>query len=288
MHHPLQVKLIRLYFWLVSRIAPSLAVYSAHRLFHYPINSKRKNRNALPLPTPELFNIPLYEGITLQGYRWGAKNHPKVLLVHGWSTTSRSMTHFTYLLLKNNYQVISYDALRHGDSHGSFSDLASWADSVRAALAEVGEVECIIAHSFGGAAVTVASKLGLETKKLALIAPIHDIASVADNFAKHLGIPLHIVKEMRAYTWNHNKANFEKYGKDWDDIVTSNFHVPTLIYHDTEDREIPILHSQLLCQKWTWAELRPTHGLGHRTILDDNQVAKGVLEFIQRETDEVE
>lgn len=281
MHHPLQVKLIRFYFWLLSRLAPKLAVYSAHRLFHYPINTKRKNRHALPLPSPELFDIPLYEGIALQGYRWGDKSHPKVLLVHGWSTTSQSMTHFTDLLLKNNYQVISYDALRHGDSHGSFSDLASWADSVRAAMGVCGEVECIIAHSFGGAAVTVASKLGLNTKKLALIAPIHDIAAVADNFAKHLGIPLHIVKEMRVYTWNHNKTNFEKYGTDWNDIVTSDFHAPTLIYHDTEDREIPIFHSELLCKKWTWAELRPTHGLGHRTILDDENVVSGVVKFIQ-------
>jgi len=281
MHHPLQVKLIRFYFWLVSHIAPRLAVYSAHRLFHYPINSKRKNRNALALPSPELFSIPLYDGVKLQGYRWGEAQHPKVLLVHGWSTTSQSMTHFTDTLLYHNYQVISYDALRHGDSHGSFSDLASWADSVRAAMAHVGEVECIIAHSFGGAAVTVASKLGLDTKKLVLIAPIHNIASVADNFARHLGIPLHISKEMRSYTWNHNKTNFEKYGKDWDDIVTSDFHVPTLIYHDTEDKEIPILHSKLLCKKWTWAELHPTHGLGHRTILDDDAVAEGVLKFIQ-------
>jgi len=281
MHSTLQVTLIRFYFWFVSHIAPSLAVYSAHRLFHYPINSKRKNRNELPLPTPELFNIPLYEGITLQGYRWGDKTHPTVLLVHGWSTTARSMTHFTNMLLKNNYQVISYDALRHGDSHGSFSDLASWADSVRAVMLHVGEVECIIAHSFGGAAVTVASKLGLETKKLALIAPIHDIASVANDFAKRLGIPQHIVKKMRAYTWKHNKENFKKYGKDWNDIVTSNFHVPTLIYHDTEDREIPIIHSELLCKKWTWAELRPTNGLGHRTILDDNAVVYDVLEFIK-------
>ena len=280
MHHPLQVKLIRFYFWLVSALFPKLAVYSAHRLFHYPINSKRKNRNALPLPTPERFDIPLYENMRLQGYRWGDKSHPKVLLVHGWSTTSRSMTHFTHVLLQQGYQVVSYDALRHGDSHGAFSDLASWADSVRAALAEVGEVECIIAHSFGGAAVTVASKLGLSTKKLALIAPIHDISAVADNFAKHLGIPLGIVKQMRAYTWNHNKANFEKYGKDWDDIVTSNFHVPTLIYHDKEDREIPIMHSKHLCKKWTWAELRPTEGLGHRKILDDETVVEGVIQFI--------
>jgi len=281
MHSSLQIKLIRLYFQIVSRLFPAWAVYSAHRLFHYPINSKRKNRNELPLPKPERFKIKLYENIALQAYKWGESKHPKVLLVHGWSTTSRSMTHFIDALLKANYQVISYDALRHGDSHGNFSDLASWADSVRAVMAEVGEVECIIAHSFGGAAVTVASKLGLQTKRLALIAPIHDIGSVGDDFAKRLGIPQHIVEEMRAYTWEHNKEHFEQYGISWQDILDSHFHVATLIYHDTQDKEIPLFHSKLLCKKWTWAELRQTTGLGHRTILDDKDVVNGVVRFIQ-------
>ena len=281
MHNKTKRIFIHLYFKIISYLFPAFAVYSAHKLFHYPINSKRKNRNALPLPTPTLFKISLYKNITLQGYRWGDATHPKVLLVHGWSTTSKSMTHFTDALLKAHYQVISYDALRHGDSANSFSDLASWADSVRAVIKDIGGVECIIAHSFGGAAVTVASKLGLDTKKLALIAPIHDITAVADDFAKRLGIPHNIVEKMRAYTWSHNQTHFEQYGKNWQDILDSPFHVPTLIYHDMQDREIPIFHSELLCKKWTWAELRPTTGLGHRTILDDDAVVQGVLKFIQ-------
>lgn len=281
MHHPLQLKLIRLYFSIVSRLSPSLAVSSAHKLFHYPINSKRKNRNEITLPPAHKFDIPIYENITLQGYRWGEISHPKVLLVHGWSTTSRSMTHFTDILLKHNYQVISYDALRHGESKGSFSDLASWADSVQAVMQHIGQVECIIAHSFGGAAVTVASKLGLETKKLLLVAPIHDISSVADNFARHLHIPLHIVKEMRSYTWKQNEKHFSKYGTNWKDIVISDFHVPTLLFHDTNDREIDIEHSKQICEMWPWARLIRTDGLGHRSILDDDGVAEEILTFIQ-------
>lgn len=281
MHHPLQLKLIRFYFAMVSHWFPSLAVYSAHRLFHYPINSKRKNRNEITLPKAKKFDIPLYEDVTLQGYRWGNESHPIVLLVHGWSTTARSMTHFADILLKHNYQVISYDALRHGHSKGKFSDLSSWADSIQAVMKHIGSVECIVAHSFGGLSVTVASKLGLDTKKLVLVAPIHDIISVADNFAKHLNIPLEIAQKMRTYTWNHNKTNFNKYGTNWQDISISNFHVPTLLFHDNQDREIGIEHSEQICKMWPWARLVTTEGLGHRIILDDDAVAQKMLEFIQ-------
>lgn len=284
MHHPIQLKLIRMYFAVVSRLFPSLAVVSAYRLFHHPVNSKRKNRYEKGLPEAVKFSVPLYGKATLQGYRWGREEHPAVLLVHGWSTTSRSMSHFTEILLRNNYRVISYDALHHGESKGAFSDLANWADSVRAVLKHTGAVECIIAHSFGGAAVTVASKLGLATEKLVLVAPIHDVISVSDNFAKHLGIPPDITEKMRDYTWKHNQKGFQKYGKDWEELFDSGFHVPTLIFHDKGDREIGIEHSQALCRKWPWAVLEETRGLGHRSILDDETVVKKTLAFIQNIT----
>lgn len=281
MHHPIQLKLIRIYFSIVSRLFPSLAVISAHRIFHYPVNSKRKNRNEKSLPQPQKFNIPLYENITLQGYRWGKEDHPIVLLVHGWSTTSLSMSHFTDILLKHNYQIVSYDALRHGKTKGKLSDLSNWADSVQAVMRHIGPVEGIIAHSFGGAAVTVASKLGLETKKLVFIAPIYDVISVSDNFAKQLHIPAEIVEKMRDYTWKNNEKNFQKYGKDWQDIFASDFQVPTLIFHDEDDKEIGIEHSKDLCKRWTWATLKQTTGLGHRAILDDETVVRETLAFIQ-------
>ncbi len=281
MHHPWQVTLIRIYFSIVSRFFPSLAVVSAHKLFHRPVNSKRKYSNERKVQDPVKFIITLDESTQLQAYRWGKNTEPIVLFVHGWSTTARSMSYFLEILLKNNYQVISYDALRHGDSKGNLSDLAGWANSVQTVMKSLGPVECIVAHSFGGLAVTVASKLGLETKKLILVAPINNIIWVADNFAKHLGISLNIVKKMRDYTWKNNEQNFLKYGKDWEDIVRSDFHVPTLIFHDKQDREIGIEHSKLLCKTWPWATLKPTDGLGHRSILDDEEVAEELLMFIK-------
>ena len=281
MHHPLLLKFIHLYFKLFSSMAPNFTAKMAHRLFHYPINSKRKNFNEKTLKTPEKFTIYFDRETTLQGYRWGKLTDPKVLLVHGWSTTSRSMSHIIEALLQNSYQVISYDALRHGDSLGSLSDLGNWAKSVALVMDKIGEVEAIVAHSFGGAAVTVASKLGLHTKKLVLLAPINDIEKVSNDFGKNLGIPLYILKIMRDYTWKNNEKILSHYGEDWQDIFLSDFKVPTLIYHDSNDKEIGIEHSKKLTEQWTWAKLIETNGLGHRKILDDKEVVQGVLSFIK-------
>lgn len=54
MHHPLLLKFIRIYFFIVSYISPTLASKSAHRLFHFPINSKRKNYNEKFIEAPEM------------------------------------------------------------------------------------------------------------------------------------------------------------------------------------------------------------------------------------------
>jgi len=281
MRSKLQLILIRIYFAIVSPLFPSLAVISAHRLFHYPIKTKKNNPNEKALPAAKKFTITLYENVTLQGYKWGNENHPIVFLVHGWSTTSNSLSHFTNMLLKHNYQVVSYDAIRHGDSQGKLSDLANWADSVQAILNYVGAVECIIAHSFGCAAVTVASNLGLSTKKLVFIAPIHNVNTITQRFGRQLGIPSFILDKMRTYTWEHNQDRFEKYGKDWEDIFNSRFHVPTLIFHDKDDKETDIEHAIALCQKWTWATLKETQGLGHRRILYNKDVVKETLAFVK-------
>ena len=284
MHGKLQLTLIRLYFAITSRLFPSLALISSHRLFHHPTKTKKSNTNEKPLPKAKKFTIQLYEDTTLQVYRWGDKNHPIVVLVHGWSTsTIKSMSHFIDLLLKHNYQVISYDAIRHGQSNGRLSDLASWSDSVQAILNYVGEVECIIAHSFGCAAVTVTSNLGLRTKKLVFIAPIHNVNTILKRFGEQLGVPSHILEKMKDYTWQYNKQRFEIYGKDLEDIFHSKFHVPTLIFHDNEDKEVNIENAKELCQKWPWTVLKETHGLGHRRILYDEKVVEKTIEFIQNE-----
>jgi pimeloyl-ACP methyl ester carboxylesterase len=191
------------------------------------------------------------------------------------------MSHLIEALISKGSQVITYDALRHGKSHAKRADLADWADSVQAVLQAIGDVDCIIAHSFGAAAVTVASRHGLATKRLIFIAPIHDIVSVSDHFGAELCISPDILKEMRQYTWEQNKERFEAYGKNWEEIFDSPFEVPTLICHDKNDRRIGIEHSLTLRKKWPWAQLIITEGLGHRKILDDARIIQQCCRFIE-------
>jgi len=281
MNHPLVLKTIRLYFALLSVLSPSLSVKSAHSLFHTPLKSKRRTKEEKLLKISEQFTIDFDKHTKLQLYRWGDKNAPVILLVHGWSGTATSMSHFIDKLLKAKYQVISYDAIKHGKSTGKLSDICNWADSLRVILNDIGDVECIIAHSLGAGAVTMASNLGLSTKKIVLIAGMQDAKKITDRFAKRFGIPLDIIQKMRQYTWITRQKNLERYGTDWKDVFVSSFKVPTLIIHDQDDKEVSINDAKLLQSHWPWAKLHVTQGLGHRRILYDRSVVKKVVEFVK-------
>lgn len=281
MYHPITLKTLRLYFKLTSTLCSHLAVKSAFKLFHTPHKTPKRNKEEKLLQQAHRLRIKVDEETSLQAYRWGKEEHPLVLFVHGWSGSPISIRPLIKKLLKEGYQVISYDAIRHGNSTGKLSDLCNWADSLKAVINTIGRAECIIAHSLGAGAVTVASNLGLDTNKFIFIAPMNDGKDITDLFGKHLDIPMGIMHKMRQYTWQNNRACLEKYGNDWEDILLSNFNVPTLIIHDEDDQEVSVNHSLLLVKTWTWADLIITSGLGHRKILYDRFVLKKVLEFIQ-------
>ena len=201
-------------------------------------------------------------------------------IVHGWTGTSTNFISFIDILEDSGYQVVSYDAVAHGNTPGKSTHFIEWTDTVRVVLHALGHVHCVVAHSLGGGAVTVASSLGLDTDKLVLISPVHDAIEVTERFAKALSIPPQTIKKMREYTWKKHCISASKYGSDWKDIFKSDFRVPTLILHDKDDRKISFDDGKALASQWPWAELVETKGLGHSRILLDSSVVKKVVEFI--------
>jgi len=281
MNHPFVLKLIRIYFYFTSALFPSLAVKSAHHLFHTPMQGKQRDAEERLAKKAEKWHIKVDSDIILQAYRWGKKEDPLVVIIHGWSSNAMGMSPYITMLLKNNFQVLSYDAINHGKSKGKISDLAHWAKCVSTVLQSVDQVECVIAHSLGAGAVTMASNIGLNTKKLVLIAPMNDAKSITDKFGNHFGIPLDVMQKMRDYNWKINEEQLNLYGKDWKDVFVSTFHVPTLIIHDKNDEEVSIEDSKTLIKTWTWATLIETEGLGHRKILYSRKVMSHVLDFLK-------
>lgn len=274
---------IRLFFKVSSQIAPFLAVRVAERLFTTPFYSKRRDIEHELLESAERFTIPMDENIKLAGYRWGKETDPIILLVHGWTATATCFVHFIGPLLERGFQVISYDAIAHGETSGISVSLTEWADTVMAAMENTGKVYCIMGHSLGAGAIVIASSLKLETDKIVLISPVSDIYKVTDQFAEALSIPKRIIEKAHQYAWKKYYKSVSKYGNNWNEVFDSKFKVPTLIIHDENDKEIDISNSRELVEQWPWAEFMETKRLGHRRIILNPDVIDRTLKFISKD-----
>lgn len=277
------LKLIQIYFAITSKLFPSLAVISAEKLFTMPFFSTRRDVEKELIDKAEKFHIPSDKSGHLVAYRWGKRNDPIILFVHGWTSTGTCFLSFIDPLVAKGYQVISYDSIAHGDTPGRSVSVTEWADTVLAALDHIGHVHCIVGHSLGGGAIVVASNRGLDTDKLVLISSMSDILEVTEQFSEVLRIPENIMERMRQYAWKkyHNSAS--KYGDDWHDIFFSSFKVPTLIMHDKDDKEVSPNNSKRILNIWPWAIYMETEHLGHRRMLLNYNVITTILDFISRE-----
>ncbi|MES9949576.1 MAG: alpha/beta hydrolase [Candidatus Thiodiazotropha sp.] len=276
----LALMLARYFFTVTGRIAPFIAVRVGEKLFTTPFYSKRRDVEFELLQSADRFQIAMDDGRSMQGYRWGNREDPVVLFVHGWTATATCFMSFIDPLLEQGYQVVSYDVIAHGESPGWSVSVSEWADTVVAAMKELGSVECIVGHSVGAGAVIVASSLGLQTRKVVLVSPLTDILEVVERFAQTLSIPDDVVHRMHQYAWEKYHYSASRYGTDWTDIFNSPFKVPTLLIHDIDDMEITVSHARQLVQRWPWAVLHETRRLGHRRILINPGVISSAMDFI--------
>ena len=271
---------LKLFFKVSSRIAPFIAIRLANKLFTTPFHSKRRDIEHEILESAELFIIPMGNNIKLAGYRWGKKTDPIILFVHGWTATATCFVNFIDPLLERGYQVVSYDAIAHGETSGISVSLTEWADTVIAVMEHIGKVYCIIGHSLGAGAIVIASSLKLETEKIVLISPMSDLSKVTDQFAEALSIPKHIMKQTHHYAWKKYYTSASKYGDDWEGVFESKINVPALIIHDLNDKEIDISHSKKLLEQCSSVEFMETKRLGHRRIILNPDVITRVLGFV--------
>ncbi len=270
----------RFYFSKVGMIAPHFIMQRAFTLFHTPTPYIRNEIEKKWLLKAKRFHFET-NAHRITGYRWGKEGNPKVVVVHGWTGVATSMHCFIERLVEEGFEVISYDAIGHGESSGKISTLSEWADCLRQVNALFGKVEAILAHSLGAATVIVASKLGLKTKKVVLIAPFCNPKEIIDLwFGKRLSIPAKVLDKLPHYFWERQKEGLVKYGDNWREIFDSSFHVPSLIVYDKEDKEVSQDNVAVCCKIWPWAKFTETKGLGHRRILYDKDVVFNAVSFI--------
>jgi len=84
-----------------------------------------------------------------------------VFLMHGWGGHSGQMTPFVDPVVTAGFRVVALDLPGHGESAGSVSSLIHFASALVRAAALFRPVHGLVAHSFGAAASTYATRFRL-------------------------------------------------------------------------------------------------------------------------------
>lgn len=260
-------------------ISPKLATNFAVKLFKTPIKFKTPNREKMMAKSAQkdLIYIPeLKKEVMIYTYGYSKR---KVLLVHGWSGRGTQLYKIADKLLENGFMTISFDAPAHGKSKGKETMMPEFIAVSKYLDEKYGPFEIAIGHSLGGMAVLNSIKQGLKFEKSIVIGSGDIITDIIKTFISKLELKPKFVEKMKNHFYTKYGEHIDNYSAS---IAAKEVKIPTLVIHDTEDKEVSSNCSVNIRKQLQNGELLITNGLGHTRILKDNMVINRIVEFIHR------
>lgn len=220
---------------------------------------------------------------TVRGQTWG--DGPAVYLVHGWGGRASQFAAFVEPMVDTGHTVVLFDGLSHGDSDPGPSGPRSatgveLAKALTAVATRFGPAHAVVAHSMGAVASLLAMKYGwITTDKLVLLAPMNSYAKQFEPFQRHLAVGPRTRRLVDEAVARRVGVAVEEF--DVRLLAGRLDPTPTLLVHDTDDRQTAYDDTAALAEDLPGARLVTTSGLGHHRLLRDAQVVDEVVSFVE-------
>lgn len=262
----------------LSVISKRWAAHSAFDLFCTPLRKPRKKFPPIFDKAEHLhFNL---DGGEIHGYRWNHPGKRKVLVVHGFESSSKNFDRYISSLIKKGFEVLAFDAPAHGNSSGKRINLPLYVKMVHTIYEKYGPIEGFVAHSYGGLIVShfLETIMHDDSVKAVLIAPATETVSTIESFFRFLQLDEGVRKEF-------DKLIFDKSGF-WPDYYSirramHNIKAQVLWFHDVDDDMTPVDDAlKVEGDQHPNVQFRISKGLGHRKIYRDNKVVKETIDFL--------
>ena len=280
---PFVLKMLRLTYNTLGRVFPVYFGNRAYQLWFTTTKFKTPayELSALESATKEFIEV---NNLKVAVYLWQhktIKSTATLLFIHGWTGRGSQIANYLEQLTQRGYRVISFDSPAHGNTPGKQTSMLEITDVVLALNKKYGDFDAAITHSVGGMILTFAMSLGLKVDRAALICPPNNFQIILDNFKSVLRLPGSVAQVMERKT-------FAMHGQVIQNLVDVETNVKTLpckalIIHDEDDMETSWHSSEKIAQAWPGAKLIKTQGLGHRRIIQDQQVIQHIVDFLDTE-----
>lgn len=263
---------------ILALVSKEKAAEKAFDLFCTPFRRARKKKPPV-FDKAEKLHFKL-EGIDIRGHRW---NHPqprKVLIVHGFESTSFNFDRYVVPLVRKGYEVMAFDAPAHGQSGGKRITLPLYAEMLGKVHELYGPVQSFMAHSFGGLALAhfLENIPDNEDTRAVFLAPATETVTAIDSFFQFLHLNDSIREQFNAIILKKGNVPAEHYSIR---RAVKNIHARILWIHDEDDEMTP-LRDALKVKEDTHAHIEfvITKGYGHRRLYRENKVVKQVIDFL--------
>ena len=263
---------------LLSVLSKRKAAKSAFELFCTPLRKPRRK-------TPAVFNQgePLQfklDTYTIHGHRWKSPRSKKILIVHGFESSSKNFDCYILSLIKKGYEVVAFDAPAHGRSTGKRINLPIYLKTLVRINELYGPFDGYISHSFGGLAVAhfLETIHHTESTHAVLIAPATETVTTINSFFNFLRLSKRVREEFDQLIFRRSGFHPEYFSIK---RAMQNIKAKVLWFHDLDDELTPVADA-LIVQKENHPNVafRITKGLGHRRIYRDNGILKEIVDFM--------
>jgi pimeloyl-ACP methyl ester carboxylesterase len=263
----------------IGLISKKLAAQKALTLFCTPFSGKPKRKESPIFRTAKKI-VCNYNKLKLIGWQWTPKNNndKKILIAHGFDSCSYKFDKLIQTLLQNGFTVIAFDAPAHGLSDGKTTHALDYKNAILEINQQYGEFYCIMGHSLGGLAASLAAEEMPILQKLILIAPATETQRAIDNFFKYVPLGNDIKMEIEKIIFNLEQKPVSYYAvsRSIQQITTS-----VLWIHDKKDWICPYEDvAPIESLKLNHINFYITSGLGHNKIYRNDKALSHIIQFL--------
>ncbi len=270
----------RIKFKAIELVSPVKAAEAAFELFCTPYSRQRNYAVPMVFEQAEKLSF-IIQNLKINGFRWKpeAPNGSKILICHGFDSSSYRFERYINPLLNSGFEVLAFDAPAHGVSAGKTINALLYSEVILEIISAFGPADAIIAHSFGGiaAALAIEKLKNNPVKKLVLAAPATETTRSLNDFCRYLSISDKLKKGLERLI-----VQVGGQPASWFSVarIIQAITIPVIWIHDKKDRITPYEDMEFLT-KLNLPHVRfiITDGLGHSLYRDDN-VAADIITFI--------
>jgi pimeloyl-ACP methyl ester carboxylesterase len=262
----------------LSMLSPKKAARHAFRLFSTPMKRNGVEPDAI-FTNGEMLSFRAGDNL-ITGHRWNHPARKKVLIIHGFESSSYNFHQYIKELIGKNCEVIAFDAPAHGRSGGKRILLPDYINTIVSILQKYGPIDHFIAHSFGGLALMHALEdIPHDSSwKVVLVAPATETTSAVDRFFRMFSLSRSVRKHFDELIIKKGGEASSHYSIR---RAAKKISASILWIHDDTDKVTPIADAlKVKNDKHTNLQFVTTTGLGHRRIYKDEGVIKSVVNFL--------